>query len=55
MTFVPYRTEVDYEFPVFDIVVTPEEQRRLHGHCDIADSVYGEFADPTLSRAIRSR
>ena len=48
MTSVPYRTEVDYEFPVFEIVVTPEEQRRLHGHCDIADSVYGEFADPTF-------
>ena len=48
MTSVPYRTEVGYDFPIFEIVVTAEEQRRLHGHCDIADSVYGEFADPTF-------
>ena len=48
MTSVPYRTEVGYDFPIFEIVVTAEEQRRLHGHCDIADGVYGEFADPTF-------
>ena len=39
MTSVPYRTEVGYDFPIFEIIVTAEEQRRLHGHCDIADGV----------------
>ena len=28
---VPYRTEIGYEYPVFDIVVSQAEQRRLHG------------------------
>ena len=45
---VPYRTEIGYEFPVFDIAVSTAEQRRLHGHCDIGAAVYGDFADPTF-------
>ena len=48
MTDVPYRTEVGYTFPVFEVTITPEEQHRLHGHCDIPESVYGDFADPTF-------
>ena len=45
---VPYRTEVGYEYPVFDVVVSEAEQRRLHGHCDIAETVYGDYVDPTF-------
>ena len=45
---VPYRTEIGYECPVFDIVVSQAEQRRLHGHCDIAETVYGDNVDPTF-------
>ncbi len=45
---VSYRTEVGYEFPVFDIVVSEAEQRRLHGHCGIGESLYGRHADPTF-------
>jgi acyl dehydratase len=45
---VPYRTEVGYEYPVFDVVVSEAEQRRLHGYCDIAESVYGGYVDPTF-------
>lgn len=45
---VPYRTEVGYEYPVFDIVVSEAEQRRLHGHCGIDERLYGGHADPTF-------
>ncbi len=45
---VPYRTEIGYEYPVFDVVVSEAEQRRLHGYCDIAESVYGGYVDPTF-------
>jgi acyl dehydratase len=45
---VPYRTEVGYKYPVFDVMVSDVEQRRLHGYCDIAETVYGDFVDPTF-------
>ncbi|MEE2689606.1 MAG: MaoC family dehydratase [Pseudomonadota bacterium] len=48
MADVPYLTEVGYTFPTFEIMITPEEQRRLHGHCDIPESLYGGLADPTF-------
>ena len=45
---VPYRTEAGYTFPTFEVTITPEQQRRLHGHCDIPESVYSDSADPTF-------
>ena len=45
---VPYITEVGYTFPTFEITITPEAQRRLHSHCDIPESHYGDLADPAF-------
>jgi hypothetical protein len=45
---VQYRTAIGYEYPVFDVVVTEVEQRCLHGHCGIAETVYGDYVDPTF-------
>lgn len=45
---VPYRTEIGYEYPAMNFVVTAETQRRLHGHCAIDENVYGDYADPTF-------
>jgi hypothetical protein len=43
-----YRIEAGYEFPPETLVVTAEEQHRLHGFCDIPQSRYGERVDPTF-------
>ena len=45
---VPYRTAIGYEYPVFDVVVTEAEQRRLHGHCGIAETVYGDSGEAAV-------
>ena len=43
-----YRAEVGFEFPTEDIVITEEEQRRLHGWCGIKPEVFGAVSDPTF-------
>ena len=48
MADVPYLTKVGYTFRTFEITNTAEEQRRLHSHCDIPESHYGDLADPTF-------
>ncbi|MCZ6665377.1 MAG: MaoC/PaaZ C-terminal domain-containing protein [Gammaproteobacteria bacterium] len=43
-----YRAEAGFEFPIENITITRDEQRRLHGWCDIEPEVFGELADPTF-------
>lgn len=45
---VPYRTEIGYKYPVFDVIVSEAEQRRLHGYCDISETIYDGYVDPTF-------
>ena len=48
MAEVHYLTKVGSTFPTFDITNTAEEQRRLHSHCDIPESHYGDSAGPVF-------
>ena len=48
MADVPYLTKVGYTFRTFEITNTAKEQRRLHSHCDIPESHYGDLADPAF-------
>ncbi|MCP5199844.1 MAG: hypothetical protein H6977_07515 [Gammaproteobacteria bacterium] len=43
-----HRAEVGYVYPAQDVTITADEQRRLHGWCDIAPEVFGDSADPTF-------
>lgn len=43
-----YRVAAGFEFPVENITITRDEQRRLHGWCDIEPEVFGEVADPAF-------
>jgi hypothetical protein len=44
----PYQAAAGFRFPPLSICISHEEQRRLHGWCDIAPDVYGDVADPAL-------
>jgi hypothetical protein len=43
-----YRVEAGYEFPVETLLVTAEEQRKLHGFCSIPETRYGDWTDPSF-------
>jgi hypothetical protein len=43
-----YRVEPGYRFPSEELVVTLEEQRKLHGFCSIPASRYGDWTDPSF-------
>ena len=47
-SIVPYRAQIGYEFPIFDIEVNNSEQTRLHQHCNITVETYGKYVDPTF-------
>jgi acyl dehydratase len=40
--------EPGYRFPAEELVVTREEQRKLHGFCAIPEMRYGDWTDPAL-------
>lgn len=42
------RVEAGYIFPAEQLTVTEEQQRRLHGYCDIPPERYGPYVDPTF-------
>ena len=46
-----YRAAAGFEFPVENITITQDEQRRLHGWCDIEPEVFGPV-EPGLRSSV---
>jgi acyl dehydratase len=43
-----YSLDTGFRYPDKTVVITEEEQRRLHGWCDLDREIFGNVADPSL-------